>query len=83
MLKEWLTRALAQALRANQDTLTSAHLEATALSVAQCQQMLSEAKAGEMMFAEGQDSRQRLQQELGLSEGIFGSAPEEQAPAGV
>lgn len=75
VLKEWLTRALAQALREDQDTLTSAHLEVTALSVAQCQQMLSEAKAGEMMFAEGQDSRSRLQQELGLRDGVLQSAP--------
>lgn len=75
VLKEWLTRALAQALRENQATLTSAHLEDTALSVAQCQQMLSEAKAGEMMFAEGQDSRSRLQQELGLRDGVLQSTP--------
>ena len=75
VLKEWLTRALAQALRGNQDTLTFAHLEVTALSVVQCQQMLSEAKAGEMMFAEGHDSRSRLQEELGLREGVFGSVP--------
>ena len=75
VLKEWLTRALALALRENPATLTSAHLEVTALSVAQCQQMLSEAKAGELMFAEGQDSRSRLQQELGLRDSILHSAP--------
>ena len=82
VLKEWLTRALAQALRENQDTLSSAHLEVTALSVAQCQQMLSEAKAGEMMFAEGQDWRSRLQQELGLRDGVFQSVPKRSSRPG-
>jgi Cdc6-like AAA superfamily ATPase len=82
ILKEWLTRALAQALRENQDTVSSAHLEVTALSVAQCQQMLSEAKAGEMMVAEGQDSRSRLQQELGLRDGVLQSVAKRSSQPG-
>lgn len=75
VLKEWLARALAQALRENHETLTLEHLEVTALTVAQCQQMLSEAKAGEMMLAESQDSRLRLQQELGLIDRVFQPVP--------
>jgi energy-coupling factor transporter ATP-binding protein EcfA2 len=66
VLKEWLSRALARALRENRATLTQEHLECAALSAAQCQQMLTEARAGERMLAECEDSCLRLRQELGF-----------------
>jgi len=66
VLKEWLGRALARVLREHRAILTREHLESTALSAAQCQQMLAEARAGEKMLAECEGSCLRLRQELGF-----------------
>jgi energy-coupling factor transporter ATP-binding protein EcfA2 len=66
ILKEWLLRALTVVFRAHEERLTVEHLERTALSVPQCEQMLTEAQAGELLLAEHQDAHLRLRNRLGL-----------------
>jgi hypothetical protein len=46
VLKDWFTRALAEALEQSEKTLSRTLLEQHALSVDRCGQMVSEAVAG-------------------------------------
>ena len=69
MLKDWLTRALAQALEAGEKTLSLALLEQHALSVDRCTQMITEAMAGETALAEDDNAAYRLRVRLGLEPG--------------
>ncbi|MCI0627835.1 MAG: RsbRD N-terminal domain-containing protein [Acidobacteria bacterium] len=67
ILKDWLMRALVSASRRNADLLTRKDLQAHALSVAQCDKMLSEAVEGETRLLESAEERSRLRTRLGLS----------------
>lgn len=67
ILKDWLMRALVSASRRNADSLTRKDLQAHALSVAQCDKMLSEAVEGETRLLESTEERSRLRTRLGLS----------------
>jgi hypothetical protein len=52
VLKDWLTRALAEAMEKGEKTLSRALLEQHALSVDRCDQMITEAMAGEAALTE-------------------------------
>lgn len=68
VLKEWLTRSLAEALEDGGKRLTQKHCARYALSISQCEKMLSDAKEGEMRLNESDESHRRLRARLGLLE---------------
>ena len=68
MLKDWFTRALAEALEQSEKTLSRTLLEHHALSVDRCGQMVSEAVAGETALTENDHAAYRLRVRLGLEE---------------
>jgi hypothetical protein len=66
ILKQWLTRALHSVLRRNGNMIVRKDLEAQALSVMQCEKILSETAEGESRAAEPSEARGALQMRLGL-----------------
>ena len=66
VLKDWLTRALAEALEKGEKTLSHPFLERHALSVDRCDQMITEAIAGETALTEDDNAAYRLRVRLGL-----------------
>ena len=66
ILKQWLTRTLHSVLRQGGSTLVRKDLEAQALSVLQCEKILSETAEGESRAAEPAEARRALQLRLGL-----------------
>ncbi len=78
VLKDWLVKAFADALREPIPVLTLEHLEAHALSVPQCEKMIEDVRGGEMQFFEDKDARERLLRGLGLPISQSG-APESQS----
>lgn len=70
ILKQWLSRALHAALRRGGNTVVRQDLECQALSVVQCQKILSETVEGEMQSADPGPARQALQRRLGLRVGV-------------
>lgn len=75
VLKEWLARALSRAFRRGQERLERVVLETCALSVSQCDKMLTECIEGEMRMTESGDSRCGLRARLGLKSQGERSAP--------
>jgi hypothetical protein len=69
ILKQWLTRALHSVLRRGGNTIVKKDLEAQALSVLQCEKILSETAEGELRAAEPAEARSELQVRLGLRTG--------------
>ena len=69
VLKEWLVRALSRALRRGQKALEREDLETCALSVSQCDKMLTECIEG----GNANDRKQRGPLSLACSTGIEGS----------
>lgn len=67
VLKDWLVRGSAHALKRGTTRLTRSDLEPYALSVSQCERMLSEAIEGELRLRETSDERCRLRTRLGLA----------------
>ena len=67
ILKDWLMRTLISVLRRDVGVLTHKDLQAHALSVAQCDKMLSEALEGERSLEESTTGRNRLRARLGLT----------------
>ena len=67
VLKDWLVRGSAHALKRGTTRLTRSDLEPYALSVSQCERMLSEAIEGELRLRETADERSRLRTRLGLA----------------
>jgi energy-coupling factor transporter ATP-binding protein EcfA2 len=67
ILKDWLMRTLISVLRRDAGVLTHKDLQAHALSVAQCDKMLSEALEGERSLEESTIGRNRLRARLGLT----------------
>jgi hypothetical protein len=68
VLKEWLVRATALALRDGSDALTLPHLERRALSEAKCARMAADIQEGEQALHYAEDHRQRLLALLGMSD---------------
>ena len=75
ILKEWLVRALSRALRRGQKGLERVDLESCALSVSQCDKLLTECIEGEMRMTENSGSRRRLRARLGLKSPAERSVP--------
>jgi len=73
VLKDWLTRALAAALREGATTLTLKHLEKHALSIVQNEKMATEAIEGEAKLTENEGKRTRLLTLLGMEAGTISS----------
>src|SRR5947199_7968558 len=69
MLKDWLTRALAEAIERGEKTISLSLLEQHALSVDRCGQMVSEAVAGETALTEDDQAAYQLRVRLGLEQG--------------
>jgi energy-coupling factor transporter ATP-binding protein EcfA2 len=69
VLKDWLTRALAEAIERGEKTISRPLLEQHALSVDRCSQMVTEAVAGETALAEDNHAAYRLRVRLGLEHG--------------
>jgi hypothetical protein len=66
ILKDWFTRALAEALAQGAPTLTRADLERHAWSLAQCEKMAQDALDGEAVLTEKPEAMGRLRTLLGL-----------------
>lgn len=66
ILKDWFTRALADALENGTPTLTRADLERHAWSLSQCEKMAQDALDGESVLAEEPEATERLRSLLGL-----------------
>jgi hypothetical protein len=67
ILKDWLARGLSAAFRAAVRSNRRA-LERTALSIAQCEKILAEAREGEARLIETRECSSRLRCLLGLTE---------------
>lgn len=72
ILKNWLTRALRDALEEGESTVTIKHLERRAWSVAQCQRMLKEIQEGERQLSETEADAAQLRAALGLGATTIG-----------
>lgn len=70
ILKQWLTRAMHSVLRRGGNTINRNDLENQALSVLQCQKILSETAEGELQSAEPDEARRTLRCRLGLQTGV-------------
>jgi energy-coupling factor transporter ATP-binding protein EcfA2 len=66
VLKEWLERATAQALKKGGRILGREDLMGTALSVSQCAKIVAESREGESRLTDNEESRSRLRILLGL-----------------
>jgi hypothetical protein len=80
ILKDWFTRALAEALEQGAPTLTRAHLEHYAWSVDQCGKMAQDTLEGESAFLEKPRSTVRLRELLGLGTSSGTTQPANTAP---
>ena len=69
VLKDWLTRVLAEAMEKGETTISGGLLEQHALSVDRCDQMMTEALAGETALTEDDNAAYRLRVRLGLEHG--------------
>jgi hypothetical protein len=69
VLKDWLTRVLAEAMERGEKTISRSLLEHHALSVDRCDQMMTEAVAGETALTEDDNAAYRLRVRLGLELG--------------
>jgi hypothetical protein len=69
VLKDWLTRVLAEVMETGETTLSRGLLEQHALSVDRCDQMMTEAMAGETALTEDDNAAYRLRVRLGLEQG--------------
>jgi energy-coupling factor transporter ATP-binding protein EcfA2 len=77
ILKQWLMRALSSVLRCGRNTIARRDIEAQALSVLQCQKILSETAEGEAQSAEPAGARRALQCRLGLQADVARNNPVE------
>ncbi len=67
ILKDWLTRTLRDVLDKQIETIEMKHVQARALSVSQCKQILIEIEEGEKTLEETQKHRDELRSALGLT----------------
>jgi hypothetical protein len=66
VLKDWLTKAFAEAVETGAKTLSPALLQRHALSVDRCEQMLTESEEGEKQLTDDEKADDRLRIRLGL-----------------
>lgn len=76
VLKQWLVKALSAALRRGDGTISVRGLETHALSMAQCDRILSDIMEGESRLNDGDGLRSKLRARLGLVEPVATSAPD-------
>ncbi len=69
VLKDWLTRVLAEVLEKGEPTISHSLLQQHALSIDRCDQMMTEAMAGETALTEDDNAAYRLRLRLGLEQG--------------
>jgi hypothetical protein len=81
ILRDWLVRALAASLEQGDRTVSLRHLEETALSVWQCEQIARETLAGEERLVEKPGSMSRLTEMLGLVVKRMAAPAEEEIPS--
>ncbi len=81
ILKQWLVKALSAALRRGDATIGFRSLEAHALSMAQCDRILSEVTEGEARLNDGDGLRSRLRARLGLVDPAATSVPDRSSEA--
>lgn len=67
ILKDWLTKALDEALTNNEKTITTACLERHAVSADRCDQMMDDIEEGEKRMVADPEAEERLLIRLGLS----------------
>jgi hypothetical protein len=83
VLKEWLTRALNDALEDGGKRLTRTHISRYMLSITQCEKMLSDAKTSESRMTETEEAYRRLRTGLGLEiEPLRGGSPTTEKDSG-
>jgi AAA domain len=68
MLKDWLTKALDEALETGAKTITPAELAQHAVSVERCDQMITDSEEGEKLLAHDAKADERLLIRLGLKQ---------------
>jgi hypothetical protein len=68
VLKEWLLRAVITTIRSGAVDLTQRVLEKSALSAAQCEKILAEAREGELRMADNGAAQSRLRRLLNLDD---------------
>jgi hypothetical protein len=66
MLKDWLTKALAEALETGAKTLTPELLEHHAVEAGRCDQMITDMEEGEKLLVSDAEADERLMIRLGL-----------------
>lgn len=66
ILKQWLSRSLYSALQRDEPTITRRNLESHALSIGQCETLLTETLDGETRVEETAEGKRRLLSRLGL-----------------
>jgi energy-coupling factor transporter ATP-binding protein EcfA2 len=66
ILKEWLVRACVRSIRHGVSAVTREHLDATALSISQCEKILAESREGETRLDDSEDARLRFRTLLGI-----------------
>ncbi|MCI0392133.1 MAG: AAA family ATPase [Acidobacteria bacterium] len=66
VLKLWLSKALAIALKDGGRRLSLEHLQKTALSISRCEKLLSDLREGESLLDEPKDAPHQLRVRLGL-----------------
>ncbi len=76
ILKDWLTRALRDALEEGAKTITDKHLKRRAWSVAQCKRMLQEITEGESQLKETEQDVSDLRKSLGLDQDLIAETAE-------
>lgn|SRR5271157_143098 len=81
VLKTWLVKTLSLVLREGRNKIELKDLESCALSVSQCEKMLSECIEGENRMNDSNDNRLRLRSRLGLPVHGVSSAKTGSAPA--
>src|SRR5712691_2715307 len=79
MLKDWLTRALAEVLESGAKTLTPELLECHAVSPERCDQMITDSEEGEKLLAHDPSADERLLTRLGRRQ-RRGSRTKSEAP---
>lgn len=85
ILKDWLTKALAEALETGAKTVTPQLLERHAVDPSRCDQMITDCEEGEQLLAHDPAADERLRIRLGLKPRRSSRAkrepPEENAPS--
>jgi energy-coupling factor transporter ATP-binding protein EcfA2 len=83
ILKDWLTRALAKALRQKAQTITHDDLKKTQMDISKLNQLLTECIEGELYLQESEDDRNKLRIRMGLDKqgGVKDSAPKPPKPS--